>query len=388
MSAFNRPRLLAPGPVEVSPDTLRSLSQTQIHHRTPEARKAVLEARANLSKLLGADFEVLITTTSGTGAFEAAMVSLLEDGAEVVCAEAGKFGKRWGQMAEKLGYSVTYVSTDWGKALTPQAVAAAVQGKKALFITHSETSTGVLHDLEAISKAVRAVNPEILIYVDAVTSFAVAELRPQSWDLDVIVSGSQKGVAAPPGLGFAMLSPRALEVLNSGKANSRRYYLDLAKELKSQQNGETAQTPAINLIQALTVSTSRLVSIPLEDLWLEKEKMNNALVAAGLALGCSNFAERVSPATAALVPPAPLSGKQVAEAMKARGARAAAGQDAFKDSMFRISLMGYFDRYDALAVAGILEDVFAGLGVQFERGVAVKAAWEALKDQTPELVGQ
>ena len=380
---FNRPRLLAPGPVETDPRTALLLAQPQIHHRTLEARAIVLDARAKLQMLLGCPWEVLITTSSGTGAFEAALVSLVPQGARVLCAQAGKFGERWGRMAQTLGYTVDEVKDDWGRSLEPQKVAAGIMpDTRALLITHSETATGALHDLEAISKAARAVNPEILILVDAVTSFAVAELRPEKWDLDAIISGSQKGVAAPPGLGFVALSPRAITQLG---ANPQRYYFDLKKELGSQVKGETAYTPAINLIQSLTHSIERLVSLPLEQLWLEKKRMNTALLEAGKALGCVQFADFPSPACAALVPPAGISGKGVADKLKEMGARAAAGQDPFKDAMFRISMMGYFDRYDALAVAGILEDAFESLGVRFERGVAVSAAWKALEVQ-PELV--
>ncbi len=378
MSTFNRPRLLAPGPVETDPLVGLILAQPQLHHRTPEARAIVLDARAKLQKLLGCDHEVLITTSSGTGAFEAALVSLVAPTAKVLCAHAGKFGERWGLMATALGYSVANVTAPWGKSLEPSEVAAACTDVAALFITHSETSTGALHDLQSISRAARAVNPNILIFVDAVTSFAVSELRPSEWDLDVIVSGSQKGVAAPPGLGFVSLSPRATQHLG---ANPHRYYFDLAKELKSQLKGETAYTPAINLIQTLTHTTQRLLSIPLEQLWAEKRRMNTALLEAGKALGCTPFAENPAPSCAALVPPAGISGKQVADQLKKLGAKAAAGQDPYKDAMFRISMMGYFDRYDALAVAGLLEDAFVALGVKFARGVAVNAAWQALEEK-------
>lgn len=374
---FNRPRLLAPGPVETDPRIGLVLAQPQIHHRTPEARQIVLQARKNLNALLGAEgWEMLITTSSGTGAFEAALLALVPAGAPVLCAHAGKFGERWGIMAKQLGYQVHNVSTDWGKALSPQAVAAEAAGMAAIFITHSETATGVLHDLQAIVAAVRVVNPDILVLVDAITSYGVCELRPNEWQLDAVISGSQKAVAAPPGLGFVGLSPRAMELLG---ANPQRYYFDLKKELKSQQKGETAYTPAINLIAAVAYSTERLISVPLETLWAEKRRMNAALLAAGAAVGCAAFAEIPSPSCAALVPPAPFTGKQVAEALKAHGARAAAGQDPYKDAMFRISMMGYFDRYDALATAGILEDALASLGHTFQRGAAVQAAWAALQ---------
>jgi len=373
---LTRPRLLAPGPVETDPRTMLSLARPQIHHRTPEARQIVQEARERLKRLLGeADWEALITTTSGTGAFEAALVSLVPDGARVLCASAGKFGERWGDMAEVLGYAVTRLARPWGDVLDAQEVADAARGHAALLITHSETSTGALHDLEAIARTVKNTSPDCLILVDAVTSYAVAELRPGAWGVDAVISGSQKAVAGPPGLGFVFLSPPGVERLG---ANPRRYYLDLKKELKSQRAGETAQTPAINLIAALNESTERLLSVPLETLWAEKKRLNDALVAAGRALGCHPFAARVSPAVAALVPPRGTTGKHVASALTALGARAAAGQAPHQDALFRVSLMGYFDRYDALAAAGLLEDALRNLGVPFERGAAVQAAWTAL----------
>lgn len=378
-AALNRPRLLAPGPVETDPRTMLALAAPQIHHRTPEARAVVQEARARLLRLLGApSWEVLITTSSGTGAFEAALTSLVPEGAGVVAASAGKFGERWGDMAQTLGYKVLRVTKAWGDTLDPHEVAFACVNQRALLVTHSETSTGALHDLGAIARAAKAANPGLLIVVDAVTSYAVAELRPEAWGLDVVVSGSQKGVAGPPGLGFVFLSPRAVELLAPGR---RAYSFDLCKELSAQRKGESAQTPAINLIASLNASTERLLKVPLETLWAEKARVNAALLAAGLALGCQPFAARPSPAVAALVPPEGVNGKQVANALSSLGARAAAGQAPMADDIFRVSLMGYFDRYDALAAAGLLEDALSGLGVNVTRGAAVNTAWRVLSER-------
>lgn len=353
-----------------------SLAQPQIHHRTPEARAIVQEARDRLRRLLGApSWEVLIMTSSGTGAFETALLGLVPEGAPVLVASAGKFGERWGEMARAFGYVVSSVKKPWGESLDPQEVAAACGGMRALLITHSETSTGALHDLGAIARAAKQVNPELLIIVDAVTSYGVAELRPEEWDLDTVISGSQKAVAGPPGLGFVFLSPRAVSRLGG---HTHRYYFDARKELASQQKGETAQTPAINLIASLSSSTERLLSVPLDVLWAEKARLNAALLAAGEALGCRPFASRPSPAVAALVPPEGISGKQVAGALASLGARAAAGQAPHQDDLFRISMMGYFDRYDALGAAGLLEDALVSLGAAVTRGAAVSRAWSVL----------
>ncbi|ADV67866.1 aminotransferase class V-fold PLP-dependent enzyme [Deinococcus maricopensis] len=373
---LNRARLIAPGPVEVEPRVLLELAQPQMHHRAPEGRAKLLEAREKLTRLLGDPYEAVITSTSGTGAFEGALVSLVPDGARVVNASAGKFSERWGDMAERLGYDTVKVERPWGELLDAGEVADAARDAHTLLITHSETSTGALHDLEAIARAARAVNPDLLIIADCITSYGVAELRPAAWGVDVIVSGSQKGTATPPGLGFVLFGERAQARLISG--TRKGFYLDLERELKGQRNGDTPQTPAINLIYALSTALDRLLAVPLEVLWAEKRRQVNALVAAGRALGSDPWAARVSPAVAVLKPPAGLTGRQVAARLAEMGQRALPGQAPHEDAVYRISTLGYADRYDALGIAGMLEDAFAGLGVRFERGAAVHAAWQAL----------
>lgn len=374
---LNRQRLIAPGPVELSPATLLALAQPQMHHRAPEGRETLLRVRQRLTQLLGDPYEAVIVTGSGTAAFEGALVSLVPAGATVVNAAAGKFAGRWGEMASRLGYAVRHVQRPWGELLDVDEVAAACQGAYALTITHSETSTGALHDLAGIAKAAKAVNPDLLIIADCVTSFGVAELRPAAWGIDAVVSGSQKGTATPPGLGYVFFSPQAEARLLQD--TSKGFYLDLARELAGQKQGNTPQTPAINLIYALDAALERLLSVPLEVLWHEKALQAAALVAAGTALGAPAWAARTSPAVAVLRPPAPLGGKAVAEQLARMGQRALAGQAPSEDTVFRISTLGYADRYDALGIAGILEDCFAALGVPFESGVAVAAAWQAIQ---------
>ena len=284
---LNRRRLIAPGPVEVEPRVLLELAQPQMHHRAPEGKAKLLEAREKLARLLGDPYEAVIVTGSGTAAFEGALVSTVPEGAKVVNASAGKFSERWGELAARLGYDVVKVERPWGEMLDADEIAVACRGAAALTITHSETSTGALHDLGAIAKAARAVNPDLIIIADCVTSYGVAELRPQKWGIDVIVSGSQKGTATPPGLGFVLFSP---EIQTRMIAGTRRgFYLDLERELKGQMKGDTPQTPAINLIYALSTALDRPLSVPLEVLWAEQQRKCDALVATGTALGAPSW---------------------------------------------------------------------------------------------------
>ncbi len=374
---LNRHRLIAPGPVEVSPETLLAMALPQMHHRAPEGRAKFIRVRERLSELLGDPYQAVIVTGSGTAAFEGALVSSVPAGAKVVNASAGKFSERWADMAERLGYTVTRVEKPWGELLDADHIAAACQDAYALTITHSETSTGALHDLEAIAQAAKAVNPDLLIIADCVTSFGVSELRPAAWGIDIVVSGSQKGTATPPGLGYVFFSPQAETRLI--KDTPKGFYLDLQRELTGQKKGDTPQTPAINLVYALDAALDRLLSVPREVLWHEKALQASALVAAGTALGAPSWAARTSPAVAVLTPPQPLGGKAVAEQLARMNQRALPGQAPHEDTVFRISTLGYADRYDALSIAGILEDAFRALGVPFESGVAVQAAWKAIQ---------
>ncbi len=383
-----RQRLIAPGPVEISPAVQQALASRQLHHRSPEAKVVVKRARELLRVVAGVSeaIEPIILTSSGTGAFEAILTSLVAREDKVLSISAGKFGERWADMAKALGYTVQETRLEWGTAISIAAVKALLQANpdaKALLITHSETSTGVLHDLEGIAKAAKAINPNILLLVDAITSLGVAELRLEAWGLDAVISGSQKATGAPPGLAFAFLAPRALTVLGQGEHKVRPYYFDLRREVKVQATGETAFTPAINLIVGLNAAlepmAAEILEHGLETWWENKKALNEALLACAVALGCTSYASVPSPACVTLVPPAPISGRELWAALLKRGARAQTGQDAIKDVICRISFMGHFDRYDALSFAGLLEEALLDCGAVFTRGAGVAALWAALE---------
>ncbi len=380
-----RQRLIAPGPVEISPAVQAALSARQLHHRSPEAKAVVKRARELLRVVAGVSeaIEPIILTASGTGAFEAVLTSLVAREDQVLSISAGKFGERWADMAKALGYSVQEKRLEWGKSIPVSAVQVLLEANpnaRALLVTHSETSTGALHDLEQIAHMAKQKNPEMLLIVDAITSLGVAELRLEAWGLDAVISGSQKATGAPPGLAFAFLSTRALEILNSTKSTG--YYFDLRREVKVQATGETAFTPAINLIVGLNAAlepiAAEILEFGIEAYWANKKALNNALLLCAKALGCSSYADSPSPACVTLVPPEPISGRELWAALLKRGARAQTGQDGIKDKICRISFMGHFDRYDALGFAGLLEESLLDCGANITRGAGVAALWQAL----------
>jgi aspartate aminotransferase-like enzyme len=374
-----RPRLYAPGPVEVPPQVLAALARPVVHHRTAAFKALLLEARRKLAEVscVPGD-DVVILSGSGSAALEAGLLATVPRGAKVLAVNAGKFGERWLRLAETYGYEVIELKLDWGRAVKAEEVAAALgPDVKAVLATHSETSTGVLHDIAALSSAVKGETPDALVLVDCVTSLAAAELRPRDWGLDGVFSGSQKGLMCPPGLAFAWLSERAWA--SSDNLNSS-FYLDLRKERENQQQGQTAYTPAVSLVYALDAALDMILEEGIEALWARRERLNRAILEAGEAVGCRSYAERPSPAVAALASPKGVAAPAIVRGFAARGMHIAGGQDQAKPVLFRPSLLGYADPYDAVAVAAALEDVLRDLGREVPYGRAVSRALEVLNE--------
>jgi aspartate aminotransferase-like enzyme len=374
-----KPRLYAPGPVEVPPQVLEATARPTIHHRTQAFKdlfKRTLEKLATLTQVPGED--VLILAGSGTAAFESGLLACVPKGAKVIGINAGKFGERWVKLATHYGYNVVEMKLSWGSVANPETVRALLEHHPdtyAVMTTHSETSTGALHDIEGISNVIQEVTPNALFLVDCVTSLAAAELKPKEWKLDGVFSGSQKAMMLPPGLAFAWLSERAWA---SDKNLNPSFYLDLRKERKNQRQGETAYTPAVNLIFGLEVALEMMLSEGVENVWKRREKINRAVIEGAVGLGCKEYAERVSPAVAALYVPEGMSAPDVVKGFAKRGARIAGGQDDAKPHMIRPSVVGHADAYDAITVVAVLEDVLRDLGRRIPYGQGVAAAMKVL----------
>jgi aspartate aminotransferase-like enzyme len=248
-------RLYTPGPVDVPARILAALARPAIHHRTAGFRAILAEATRGMAELCGTQGTVVTLAASGSGALEAAVVNLVAPGTRPLVVEAGKFGERWAKILKAYGVDAEVLSFDWGRAADPAQVAARLAARgatdraPAVFFTHSETSTGVLHDAAAIAAAARAAGA--LAVADGVTSVGVHDVRMDAMGIDALVTGSQKGLMLPPGLGFVALGPRALEALDAGP-RLPRFYLDLRKAAQTAADGDTPFTPATALIIGLT----------------------------------------------------------------------------------------------------------------------------------------
>lgn len=377
---MDKARLLAPGPVEIPPQVLEVLARPALHHRTESFRALVLRVRTLLAELACVQGEdVLLVTGSGTAAIEAGMLAAVPVGGTVLALHAGKFGERWAALARRFGFDVRTVEAPWGRVLDPQAVRRALRdtpGVSAVTTTHSETSTGVLHDVEALAGAVREVAPQALVLVDAVTSLGAAELRPRAWGLDGVFAGSQKGLMLPPGLGFAWLSERAWD---RAPRRAPSFYLDLHAERAKQRGGETAFTPATALVAALEVALGLVLEDGVEALWARRTRLNQAVLAAGAAIGLERFAERPSPAVAALRTPDGVAAPDLVRHMAAEGVRIAGGQGALEPRLLRPSVLGWADAYDAVTLAASMERALRAAGRAVPFGAGVAAAMEVLE---------
>ncbi|HET7903353.1 MAG TPA: alanine--glyoxylate aminotransferase family protein [Candidatus Eisenbacteria bacterium] len=374
--------LFTPGPTEIPAEVLASQSQPIIHHRTDEYRKIFLEQTRLLQEHLGTTQPVLTLAASGSGAMEAALVNLLSPGDEIIAVEGGKFGERWGKIAEAYGIAVHRLAVAYGRVATPEEVESAIAAHpkaKALFVTHSETSTGALFPVHDIARIARARG--VLTIADTVTSFGVYDLRFDASDLDAVVWGSQKGMMIPPGLGYVCYGPRAWAAAE--KARLPKFYFNLTKARASLEKGDTPFTPAISLVIAAHTALSMMAAEGRENVFLRHARNAEASRTAVAALGLPLFAEVPTNAVTAIAVPAGIDGAAVVKTMEKRyGVKIAGGQDSLKGKIFRLGHIGNYDAGDILRLVGAFESALSDHGHRVEPGTAVRAAQESLRRAT------
>jgi aspartate aminotransferase-like enzyme len=371
--------LFTPGPTQVPTEVLEAMARPLIHHRTDEYRQQFLEATRLLAEHLGTKQPVLTLSCSGSGAMEAAAVNLLSPGDEVIVVEGGKFGNRWGSIAEAYGVTVHKVSVAWGRVATIEEVESALTAHpkaRVLFLTHSETSTGALFPAHELARVARARG--VLTVVDAVTSFGVYDLRFDDSDLDGVVWGSQKGLMIPPGLAYVCYSPRAWAVAE--KAKLPRFYWNLVKARGALEKGDTPFTPAINLVLGSHAAMKLMDREGRLGVFARHQRNADATRHAVRTLGLPLFAEVPSNALTAIEVPAGVDGGAVVKTMEQRyGVKIAGGQDQLKGKIFRLGHIGYYDDGDILRLVGAFESALIDHGFSAEPGTAVRAAQQSLR---------
>lgn len=374
---FERLRIFAPGPTPVPEEVLAVMARSPLHHRTKEFSQLFERVLGNLKFLFQTKERAYVLSCSGTGAMETVIVNCFAPGDEVVVVNGGKFGERWGKLAERYGLSVDSIPVEWGKAVTPEAVAAKLAARpkaKGVLFQASETSTGASHPVKAIAEVVRS-KSDALVVVDAITALGVSPLPMDEWGLDAVVSGSQKALMLPPGLAFVALSQRA----QSRRAQSRKekFYFSLDAEDKALAGGETAWTPAVSLVCGLDVVLQRMRDTGLDSVFAHHDRLARATRAGAQAMNLELFAPQSPSAavTAIKVPASIPEGKRIVSGLRDRfGITIAGGQDQFKGKIFRIGHLGFYDELDMLTVLSALEITLRSLGHRCEPGRGVGAA--------------
>ncbi len=370
--------LMIPGPTPVPEKVLLAMAQRPIGHRSGDFSKIIAEINEGLKWLHQSTNEVLSLTVSGTGAMEAGIINFLSPGDRVLVGVNGKFGDRWAQISETFGLNTTRITAEWGQPLDTEEFRSYLEADsnkeiKAVIVTHSETSTGVLNDLETINKYVKA-HGEALIIVDAVTSLGAYNVPIDDWGLDVVASGSQKGYMIPPGLGFICVSDKAWKAYETAKFP--RFYMDLGKYKKANLKASSPFTPPVNLMYGLRVSLQMMQRESLESIFSRHQRLTNATRAAVKALGLKLFAADDCASTAVTaVDPSPISAEDIRKIMSSKyNIALAGGQDHLKGKIFRIGHLGFVSDRDILAGIACLEATLMELGHDVKPKAGVKAA--------------
>ena len=374
---IKKQRLFTPGPTPLHPSVQEALSRPVIHHRTDEFRAIFRACTQGLQAFLKTDDEVVLLACSGSGAMEAAVVNTLSPGDPMLALVAGSFGERWATVGRAHGMDVRTLATPPGEAVPPAAVAEALDRDpriRGVFVQLSESSTGAAHDIEALAAITRS-RPDTLLVVDAISGAGAMRLETRAWGVDVVVVGSQKALALPPGLGFLSVSSRGWQRIES--TTSPRFYFDLRRERKAQAAGEAAFTPAISHVVALQAALDAMRSQGgVEALVRNAGLLAGMTRAAAGALGLPLLAPRDhGDALTALRPPEGIEAGAIVKALKAEfGSTVAGGQGDLKGRIFRVAHLGYYDVTDILGLLATLELCLRRLGHRFEPGKGVAAA--------------
>jgi len=372
--------LLSPGPTPIPNEVALAMSETMIHHRTPQFNKVFEEARQGLKTLFGTSGDVLILASSGTGAMEAAVANLFSPGDKVLVINGGKFGERWLNIANAFGLDPVEVKVEWGQAVKVDVVEKQLElhpDIQSVMIQASETSTTVLHPVKEIAKLTKN-GP--LFLVDGVTAVGVLPVPLDEWGIDALVTGSQKALMLPPGLGFIALSERAWQ--KTKKAKLPRFYFDLNLERKNQAKGSGAFTPAVSLIFGLRASLNMMAREGFDRVYARHARMARATRAAATAMGLKLLApDSPSPAATGIFLPKGLDADKVLDYLRDQmGVILAEGQDQLKGKAIRIAHVGYMGAFDVITAIAALEMALRKFGAEIPFGRGVAAAQEVLME--------
>jgi aspartate aminotransferase-like enzyme len=369
---------MTPGPTPVPAEVLLAQASPIVYHRGPGYGAVLRDCTEGLQWLLGTSNDVVTFTSSGTGGMESAVANCFSPGDRVLVVSVGNFGQRFAKICRTHGLDVKLLDYEWGKVARAEDVRAALEpGIKGVLVQHSETSTGVVNDVEAIAAAVRE-HPALMI-VDTISGAGATPLRVDDWGIDVAVGGVQKAIMASPGIAFVSVSAAAWKAYEA--ATCPRFYFDWGEVRKAygRPDPENPYTPAVSLYLGLQVALRMLRAEGLAGVYARHRLLSRAVKEACRALGLDLVGEDLERAVCvtAIRAPEGIDADDLTARVRERfGIVFAPGQDAWKGKVFRIGHLGYFDQADILQAMGALEMTLAELGYPVKGGAAVAAAEE------------
>jgi len=373
--------LLSPGPTPLPSSVLSVAAEPIIHHRTSEFSSIYREVTEGLKYVFQTQNDVFTLASSGTGAMEAAVVNTLSPGDKIICVNCGKFGARWGKIARAYGAQVNEITLEWGDSLSKDRLAAeleANQDTQAVFTTLTATSTGTLYDIQGFGQVVSQTNA--LLIVDGISGLGATACPMDEWKIDVLISGSQKSFMSPPGLSYISFDQKAWDRVE--RSTMPKFYFDAREYKKSLGKDTSPWSPAISLIIQQKKALEIIRSIGLDNLILHHKTLAEAVRAGIKALGLDLLSKNPANILTAVKVPEGIDGIKLVELMHDKyGAYIAGAQDPHKGEFFRIAHLGYMGGFDVITALSALEMTLSDLEFDFERGSALKAAEEILKEK-------
>jgi aspartate aminotransferase-like enzyme len=375
---MDRPEIiLAPGPTPIPPEVYLAQGSPLVYHRGPGFGDLMRDVTERLKVLYGTERDILLMTSSGTGALESAIQNVFSPGDEVFVPLGGFFADRWKQLAEAHGLIVRTIGYEWGRKVRPADVDAALAEHpvKAVLLTHSETSTGVIHPIEELAEVASARGA--LVIVDAVSSLGAVPFGFDAWGVDVAVGGSQKALSASPGIAFVAISERAWRAHET--ATLPRFYFDWStyRRFAGLKDPESPWTPAISVLQGLKAALDLYFQDGPESAFRRHRTLSRAVKEGVQAIGLDLFGEGLDDnfTVTAIRAPEGLDADTISDRIRADfGCILAPGQGPLKGTVFRIGHLGYYSELDIIRGLAALEMTLERLGYPVKRGAAVAAA--------------
>ncbi len=367
--------LMIPGPTPVPPAVAAAVSRPVIGHRTEDFAAMHKRIVERLQVVFQTKNDVFVLTSSGTGGMEMAVANTVSPGDRVLALITGNFGERFAKIAREYGAETDEVNFGWGTPVDLKTVEEklAVNRYKVVLATQNETSTGVVNDIAGIGALVGK-TPALLL-VDGVSGVGGIEIKMDEWNVDILVTASQKSMMLPPGLAMVAVSQKAWEVVKGN--SSPRFYLSLPAAKKAYEKWNTAYTPGVSLFAGLDVALEMMMDEGMDNVYARHRLMAKAARAAVRALGLKLLAgdEAASPVVTAVVSPGGVDGDEIRKVLKKEfGVAFAGGQGVMKGKIFRIAHMGFADKMDVIIAISALEMALARLGQPVELGAGVRAA--------------